>query len=159
MNMENENRIILRTYKSVWKIPRKIYSIDNIKLFVPVDVDQAMYFIASLGITFILLNILPFLGNLPFVFKYIALPYGLMKFFTKQKLDGKLPHKFFADLVVFLLSPGQFVRFKAAGELKLKNVRFSSRIICRYTHYVNKTEEALNNRMKKLKKKGGKNGV
>lgn len=154
--MENENRVILRTYKSVWKIPRKIYSIDSIKLFVPVDVDQAMYFVASLCITYLLLKILPFLSYLPFVFKYVAIPYGLMKFFTKQKLDGKLPHKFFLDYVAFLMSPGKLVRFKAVDGYKIKNVCFSTPIIFRDLLIVNKTEAALNHKTKKQKgKKGG----
>ncbi len=142
--MENESRVILRTYKSVWKIPRKIYSIDNIKLFVPVDVEQAMYFIASLCITFLLLKILPFLNSLPFVLKYAAIPYGLMKFFTKQKLDGKLPHKFFFDYIVFLFSPGKLSRFRVADEFKLKPVRFSTPIVFRDFQVINKTEAALN---------------
>ena len=156
--MENESRVILRTYKSVWKIPRKLYSIDSIKLFVPVDVDQAMYFIASLCIAFLLLKLLPFLDSLPFIFKYVAIPYGLMKFFTKQKLDGKLPHKFFLDYIVFLMAPGKLSRFKVADDFKLKPVKFSTSIVYRNFQVINKTDTALNTKKRRKGQKVRKGG-
>jgi|GEM_PF-1118621 hypothetical protein len=140
--MEEERRIVLRTYNSVWKIPRKLYSIDNIKLLMPIDQDQAVYFIASGVITYFLLKILPFLGYLPFVFKYIAIPYGIMKFLTKQKLDGKMPHKFFLDYLLFKVSGSQCVRFSAVKEQK--TVCFTTPIVYRMPVIVNLTGFELN---------------
>lgn len=139
--MDEEKKIILRTYNSVWKSPRKLYSIDNIKLLFPIDQDQAIYFVASVGITYILLKILPFLGYLPFVFKYIAIPYGIMKFLTKQKLDGKLPHKFFLDYLQYKASAKLSVRFTAVQPQK--KVVFSTAIVFRMTEIVNLTGQEL----------------
>lgn len=148
---ENKDYVILRTYNSVWYFEHKIYSIENIKLLFPVNPDEVLYFAVSVGITMLLLKVLPFLDRIPFVIKYGAIPYGLMKFFTKQKLDGKLPHKFFIDYVIFVLSPKKSARFLEIEEYK--DIKFITPIVMRDIEIVNKTEEAL-----KMHKKGGKKG-
>src|SRR5690554_6892224 len=111
--MEEKNYVILRTYKNVWKFERQIYSIEGIKLLFPVRPNELLYFIISLISTGLMLRFFSFMQKLPWIFKYVGIPYGMMKFLTKQKLDGKLPHKFFLDYIVYKLSPKEFVRFKA----------------------------------------------
>lgn len=144
MAMDDDVKVVLRTYNSVWKIPRWLYSIDKIKLWVPIDQNQAIYFCASVAITFLLLKIIPFLNALPFVFKYIAIPYGLMKFFTKQKLDGKLPHKFFLDYLSYKIMTKTSERFTEVKSLK--KVVFSTPVMFRMPEVVNVTGQVLQER-------------
>lgn len=142
--------VILRTYKSVWKVPKKIYSIDNIKLLFPINPEEMLYFLVSEAIAFILFKILPFLNGLPFILKYAALPYGIMKFLTKQKLDGKLPHKFFIDYLIFVFSPKKGARYQDIQPYK--SMKFVTPIVARDIEIINRTEQAL----KTLKRKGRK---
>lgn len=156
--MDDEVKVVLRTYGSVWKIPRKLYSIDKIKLWIPIGQDQAIYFCASVGITFLLLKILPFLNALPFVFK-VAIPIGLTQFLTKQKLDGKLPHKFFLDYLSYKITVKTRERF---AEVKpQKKVVFSTPIVYRMPEVVNITGQVLkeNKRRFLLPWKGGEKGI
>lgn len=142
--MEKErNEIILRTYGSVWKIDRKIYSIEGLKLLFPVAINELIYFGISIIITFIVLRILPFLNNLHFIMKFVVMPFGLMKALTTIKLDGKLAHKFIIDYVLFIFSPKQYARFKPVNNDK-KAIKFDYRILFRKETIVNKTDLAIN---------------
>ena len=85
---------VLRTYKSIWKYERKIYSLENIKLLVPVRPSEVLFFGVGLLITYFLCKMVPFLHSVPFIFRYVLIPFGIMKFLTKKRLDGKMPHRF-----------------------------------------------------------------
>ena len=149
--MEHE-KIILRSYNRAWKYERKIYAIDKIKLIVPVSVDDATYFVVGLLITLLLLKIFPFLNGLPFVFRYLLLPYGLMKFLTKKKFDGKLAHKFLIGYIEYLMMPKAFSRFEPC--IEHKKGRFTS-IAYRNQKIVNRMEELTKSKSehKRLKKR------
>lgn len=144
--MDNKEPIILRTYSSVWKIENKIYSIDTIKLLFPVKPSELIYFFLSLLINYFLLKLLPFLDGIPFIFKWVVVPYLLMKFLTKQKLDGKLPHKFFIDYMIFKLGPKKFSKFQPVEEYK--KIKFTTLTGKRDKKIINKTEEALKEKKK-----------
>jgi hypothetical protein len=122
--MEKEERVVLRTYATTWKYEKKIYAIDRIRLLVPVNPSQVFYFLIGLLITMGLLKILPFLNAVPFIFRYALIPFALMKFLTKKKFDGKLPHKFALGYAEYLLLPKAIARFQA-GEAYKKG-RFES---------------------------------
>ncbi len=140
--MDEKNYVILRTYKNVWKFERQIYSLEGIKLLFPVKPNEVLYFTVSLGITILLVKIIPFMNNIPWVFKFVLLPYGIMKFLTKQKLDGKLPHKFFLDAIVYKLSTKRFERHRPISEAR-KHIKFVTPTSYQTTVLVDKTEEAL----------------
>lgn len=147
MDERERPAVILRTYSRVWKWPKKVYSIDTIKLLVPVEINEALYFVVSVGIAMLLVKVIPFIGKLPFMIKYGAIPFGLMKFLTKQKLDGKLPHKFFFDYLVYRFSPRKFSHFKPVENYG--RVKFATPIVFRDMKIVNKTAEALKKANKK----------
>lgn len=136
----------------MWKFDRQIFSIEGIKLLFPIKPKELLYFIVSLITTGLLVKYVPFMNQIPWVVKYLAMPYGMMKFLTKQKLDGKLPHKFFIDYMIYKLSPKEFVRFKAVEKYD-KPIIFSSITTCRRSYIINKTQEALKDIKRKLKKK------
>lgn len=146
--MEERKEVILRTYKNVWKFEREIYSIEGIKLLLPVKPNEVLYFLISVVITIVIVRLIPFIDRINFVVKYGFLPYGIMKFLTKQKLDGKLPHKFFLDFLIFKLSPRQLERFRPVV-IQKKKLQFITPMVVRLTAFFNRTEEA----MEQLKKK------
>lgn len=115
---EERDYVILRTYENVWKTPFKIYSIENFKLWVPINPWELLYFLFGLVVVFVLGRVLPFINAIPFIIRYIAIPFGIMKFFTKIKLDGKQPHKFIFDFLVFKAGNKRLERFQAVNEIK-----------------------------------------
>lgn len=145
--MDRRNEVVLRTYKNVWRFEREIYSIEGIKLLLPVKPNEVLYFFISVAISILLVKIIPFLDRVNFVVKHGAIPFGIMKFLTKQKLDGKLPHKFFLDYIIYKLSPKKLERFKPVEEKK-KAVIFKTVTGFKITAFFNKTEEALNKNRK-----------
>ena len=129
--------LVLRTYNKMWKFERKIYAIDDIKLPIPINPDEAAYFVIGILLTLGILKLFPFLNKVPFIIRYIAIPYGLMKFLTKKKFDGKLPHKFLLGYIQFILSAKRVARFQDAQ--RYKKVRFTP-VVYRKTVVINITE-------------------
>lgn len=119
-----DGKVLLRSYNRAWKYERKIYAIDKLRLIIPIAVEELEYFVVGLLLTLMLLKILPFLNELPFIIRFLLLPYGLMKFLTKKKFDGKPAHKFLIGYVQYLMLPNAFSRFEPY--LKYKKGRFTS---------------------------------
>jgi len=111
---EEKDFVILRTYALVWNTPFKIYSIENIKLLFPINPWELLYFMVGVGISFLIGKMLPF--EVTFIIQYIIVPYAIMEFFTKIKLDGKMPHKFFFDYLIYKAMPKQMERFRGIKE-------------------------------------------
>lgn len=130
-------KIVLRTYKKMWHFERKLYAFGKYKLLIPVNMDTLAYLIAGLLITVFLLKVFPFLNGIPFIIRYILLPYGLMKLLTKKKFDGKLPHKFLMGYLEYMALPKTFSRFENSREYK--KGRFTS-VAYRGKEMVNITE-------------------
>lgn len=149
--MKEDNYVVLRTYRSVWNFERKIHSFEGIKLLIPVNINDAIYFVIGVAIMAVLSRILPFLVKVNWVVRYLIAPFGIMKYLTKQKLDGKYPHKFFCDLLIYVASPKKYYRFKPKEEYK-KRITFTP-VSMRKTLIVNKTELALEEKNKKGIKK------
>ena len=138
-----KDKIVLRTYNSTWKFEHKLYAIDKIRLPVPINMDDAAYLIVGLLITILLLKIFPFLNGIPFVVRYVLLPYGLMKFLTKKKFDGKLPHKFLIGYLEYLTISKAFSRFQNCREYKrgrFTSIAFRSKEIVNVTEMLTKKE-------------------
>jgi len=139
--VSDKKSIILRTYGSVWKFERTIYSVEGIKLLVPVKPNEVLYFFVSIIIVVLLSNI-PFVSSIPAVLRYLIMPFFLTKFFTKQKLDGKLPHKFFIDFLIYKFSAKKIEKFRAVEQAR--KTKFITNTSMRYSYFANKTEEILN---------------
>ena len=140
--MENNSNdyTVLRTYKSIWKYERKIYSFENIRLLVPVRPSEVLFFGVGLLITYFLCKIVPLYTEIPFVFRYIIIPFGIMKFLPKKRLDGKMPHRFFVGYILYLLMPKEIARFKPVK--KPKSICFTP-VVFRHPEVINLTELAL----------------
>lgn len=145
---EEKDYLILRTYNTVWKIDRKIYSVEGFKLLIPLSANEALYAAVSIGISILLVKVIPFYKNLHFFIKFGVVPFGLMKFLTKQKLDGKLPHKFFMDYVMYIVQPKRYSRFYPIDSDE--KVKFETNITFRQRGIVNKTNSILVKENKKI---------
>lgn len=138
-----ERDLILRTYGSVWKIDRKIYSIEGAKLPFPVSFFDFIYFIFSFLFVVMLSRVIPILGSFHIVIKYVALPMVLTKALTSIKLDGKYPHKFLIGYISFLLAGKNFSKFRA---VTLDNkVQLCGDTVFREYKIIDKTKEILKN--------------
>jgi len=107
--MENQERIIIKSYSKAWKIENRIYSVGNIKLPRPISPRQLLYFAVVALVIFILSQILPFLKLIPTPIRYAILPIFITWFVNKKKLDGKNPFKFFGKLIIHLFTKGLFI--------------------------------------------------
>jgi hypothetical protein len=129
MAQEERDFVVLRTYEHVWNTPFKIYSIENIKLWFPINPWDLLYIGGGVLLSFVLERVLPLYGYLPFIIKYIVIPYLFKLFLSKVKLDGKKPHKFFFDYIVYMVSSKEFERFQGTNE---KNkIRFTTPVTFR----------------------------
>jgi hypothetical protein len=128
--LKEPRKEILRPYTKLWNTPFKIYSIDNMKLFHPINPWDALYIMIGIIIMVLFDKLYP--GEIPFIIKYIVLPYLFMKFLTNIKLDGKKPHKYFWDLFVFqFFSYKQYERFRPVKKQQLKGF-VGEKIVYRY---------------------------
>lgn len=121
-------RVVLRTYNKLWKMPFKIYSIDNLKLIVPINPWDVLVF----GICVILIALISqiiFFIHIPFVVKYFILPWFITKILDAVKLDGKKPYKYIFDRLRFAIRSKQFAKFKVLKNDKL--IGFKEKIVLR----------------------------
>jgi hypothetical protein len=98
----NRDREILRTYNRIWDAPFKIYSIDKMRLIVPISPWDAIYYLFGVLIMLLLDCVYP--GNIIFVYKFIIAPVLLRFLLVKFKLDGKKPHSFFLGMIIYFIT-------------------------------------------------------
>lgn len=108
-----QDAITLRTYAKAWKFDTVIYSVGDVTLPFAVNITQAGFFAASLLITMIICAVIPPLGKLPFMIKFVIIPFAGMKAATSLKLEGKQPHKWIFGFFKYLvIQPKLLSRFK-----------------------------------------------
>ncbi|HCC34541.1 MAG TPA: hypothetical protein DEQ02_02435 [Ruminococcaceae bacterium] len=113
----------LNSYEKVWKVEKKIYSLANVHLPFPIKPVEMGYFLATALILFILDKITPLLFFLPALLKYVVMPYGIMKFLLKKKLDGKPPQKYFIDYFRYLLDRKSDLEFYRQTEQQSEEIK------------------------------------
>lgn len=95
----NDNKVKIYSYTKVWKVEKKIYSFSNLKLPIPINPYDLLYYgVVAMGVL-ALGKIFPFINRIPAVLRYLALPYLVATYMTKVKLDGKNPVKFFLSYI------------------------------------------------------------
>lgn len=112
MAKDEERIIVLRSYPTIWKYEKKLYSIDSIRLWVPIAMNDLLFFVAGLLCVITLSKGIPLFVRIPWIIRYGAMPFGIMKFFTRMKFDGKLPHKFALGYVRYAMLPKKIARFR-----------------------------------------------
>lgn len=112
MAKNEEHIVVLRSYPTIWKYEKKLYSIDSIRLWVPIAMNDLLFFVAGLIFVILLSKGIPLFVRIPWIIRYGAVPFGIMKFFTRMKFDGKLPHKFAWGYMLYAMLPKKIVRFR-----------------------------------------------
>lgn len=136
----DEDRVILRTYKSIWRHDKKVYAIENIKLPTPIKPMELFSYGIGIAMVALICKVLPIATSIPWVFRYLLFPWLLMKFLTEKRFDGKLPHKFLISYIEYLSLPRIFSRFQAVENPA--GIRFSP-LVYRHFQTVNVTEAAM----------------
>ncbi|WP_221568664.1 conjugal transfer protein [Alkalihalobacillus sp. TS-13] len=118
---------ILRTYNNVWKVEKVLYGIQDIPLPLPITYRQIGFFIG--GVTLVwLLNLFPPLSLLHLgLVEYVFLPGVVAWFFTKQHIDGKVPHRFIFRFILYHIESRVQNRYKEVSIIK-KPYQYTSKI-------------------------------
>lgn len=104
MTSMEENKVKIFSYAKVWKVEKKIYSISNIPLPVPINPYDLLAFLGVALVVMIISNIIPGIGKVPVVIRYVAIPYCSVHYLMKKKLDGKNPIKYFVGCIVYFIN-------------------------------------------------------
>lgn len=102
--MDEQPRIRVYSYRKVWKIEKRIYSLQNITLPLPVNPYDFLEFLAVLLLMLLFNRFLPFLWQIPPVLKYLVLPFVTVKYLMKLKLDGKNPARYLVGIIPWLFT-------------------------------------------------------
>ena len=118
--MSDEKKITLYSYSKVWKVEKKVYSIYNIKLPVPINLDQGMYML----FTFIFMC-LPAFKFIPTVLRFLVAPILVSRAILRIKLDGKNPLRYFVSFIQYLISETGtcLERFQVRRLIKEDNIK------------------------------------
>ena len=120
-----DGRVEIRAYNKVWSIEKKVYAVGNIILPRSIAPRHIAYFV----VVALLMGLLP-LGWLPWVLRYVAIPFGVSQFMLKVKLDGKAPQRFLAALIDYALHLGQYYaafRWQRRGGKAPERLRWTAR--------------------------------
>ncbi len=122
--MEENRSVKIYSYKKVWKVEKKIYSISNINLPIPVNPYDLLVFLGVAIIMLILGRIIPAVAAIPTVIRFVMIPYGIAHYLMKMKLDGKNPFKFWIGCIIyFFTTKGYYIQlFKGHPDKKEKIV-------------------------------------
>lgn len=126
--MSDNSKVVIYSYRKVWKIDKKLYSFSNIVLPVPIDpMDLAAY---GLGVLLMLVlgKLIPPFQQVSWLVRYAVIPYLLAKAFFKIKPDGKNLFKFLGGcLRYFFTVRGTFTQTFRRHSLNMGAVRLSWR--------------------------------
>lgn len=124
MEEKKRKKIKLYSYLKVWNFEHKIYVIGNIVLPVPVNPFDILYFACACLAVYVLGRIIPAISSLPAILRLGVVPYGITKYMTKVKLDGKNPIRYMIGYLTYILTiRGKYVesyRAKPAGSKNIK---------------------------------------
>ena len=108
-----QDGITLRSYNRINNIEKKIYTIQNFKLPLPVNIYATIYYSIVVIVVFCIEKLIPFLSFIPPMLKYVFVPYFIAKYLRQKKLDGKKPWKYLIDYIVYISSRNNaYERFK-----------------------------------------------
>ena len=103
----------VKVYTPLMKYERHLYTIQDVQLWRPVTYQQLGFFGSGLG-GMLVLSFLPglsFIAN-NWILSFIIIPVAFSLFMTKFKLDGKMPHTYLWDFILFRLNAGVFNRYQ-----------------------------------------------
>ncbi|HYF95151.1 MAG TPA: conjugal transfer protein [Symbiobacteriaceae bacterium] len=113
-----DRRIRLHTYAQVWRLERVIYQIEGISLPFAVTVQQVAIFFGTAAAMAVLSHLVPGFAHIGLLVRYVALPALISWFLTRQRLDGKVPHRWLLSMLAYWAGPKRLNRLQpmATGE-------------------------------------------
>lgn len=120
-------KIRIKSYSKFFRYEKRIYSLGNFILPVPIVMIDAGYFLLGILTMEVLITIAPILKEIPWILKFIGVPMAFMKFFRTAKLDGKNPLFYLVDMLRYwLFEQGQYIEnFKIYPQkVKYETVRW-----------------------------------
>ena len=106
---KDDNFVLVRSYRKVWKFDKAIYSIYNVRLPMPVYRMEIGGFLFFMGLFYVLNKLFLFITPIPSVLKYFVFPYLLAKLIVRTKVDGKNPALFFVDYIKHICTANNYV--------------------------------------------------
>jgi len=104
--------MIVHNYDSLWKIKKKLYSIEKIKLPIGIEYAQILYYFTGVILVSLISRILR-VGTFNFGIQYVLLPMAFAWAMTHVKLDGKNPYRFIITCILFFLHSHKLNRYQA----------------------------------------------
>jgi hypothetical protein len=133
---------------------RIIYKFEGFKLPFPITPRQFVFFVYGELLVFILLKIpgINMIRDIPFaghpLMTFIIYPYFIMKYLSNKKLDGKAPHKYAWDMIMFLIfTPKKWEHYKPVKK------PFKEKIYLRIPYRLEKIKSSIELNFKNQEKK------
>lgn len=104
MEEKPAEKILLYSYRKVWRIEKKLYAIQNFALPVPIDPWQLLYFGVAWVICNLIIGSIPGFKAIPVVIRSVLIPMAMARFAMTKRLDGKTPLRYFAGMFIYLLT-------------------------------------------------------
>lgn len=119
-----EKRVKIYSYKKVWKVEKKIYTLGNLKLPIPLNPFDLLAYGGVVLFMLLLGKIFPAITHIPAILRNLVFPYLVAKYFMMIKLDGKNPFMFFLGYVRYcLFTKGRFMQgFRTFPDAKAKKM-------------------------------------
>lgn len=101
------------SYPKAWKLENKIYAICNFKFPAPIQLWQLVYFGITVACVAGLDKVLPPVRAIPWVIRYLIVPFFTANFLSKKKFDGKSPQRYFLSWISYMLHRFEYIeRFR-----------------------------------------------
>ncbi|AJE54230.1 hypothetical protein ABE82_26890 (plasmid) [Paenibacillus peoriae] len=126
-HQQNEKpRVTVPNYTKIWNLDLVMYALEGKKLIFPANLRIVGIGFVCFFIFFFIAKLLPFI---PGGYTYVVFPGLLTWFISKQKLDGKAPHKWLMSMIYFLMRNKRISRYQ---KMKYnKHYTYSSKITYR----------------------------
>ncbi|QQZ64626.1 conjugal transfer protein (plasmid) [Paenibacillus sonchi] len=103
-------RVTVSNYTRIWNLDWVIYAFEGKKLPFPANLRIIATFVVVEIIWLILGKTLFFF--LPGTYSYVVLPVATTWLISKQKLDGKAPHKWLLSMICYWMRPKRLNRYR-----------------------------------------------
>lgn len=125
----------IKSYTNIWNVEKVLYSINDLKMPIPLTFTQIVWAVSSLLFVIMFGNVPPLCFVKGELLKYIGIPAFITWFMSKKTFDGKKPYNFLKSVVAYYMRP----RLTYAGkkvQYRKRNVRENITIVRCKREYV-----------------------
>lgn len=120
--------MVVHTYSSLWKIRKRLYNIEKVKIPIPGGVEYAQlgYYLVGCAISVLISSIFQ-ISYSNFIYQFGLFPAFFVYAMQYIKLDGKSPHRFGAALIRYACSNHRFNRYRPV--MQAEKYRYDGEIL------------------------------